>query len=157
MPNEYSGFTVPAATDLADGPQAFRDYTDDVDARLDAMDALYGQFRAFPTKAAMDAWAAPEGAMATSVGIVWLRGGGEWNPYRISGRDAAPPVGTVQAVIFDYPFPDGNTYGALLTTAGANASVAHFVSAVTRTGFQYKVNVTTTWVYWEAFYVNQVP
>lgn len=38
MPTTYGGATIPVATDLADGPEAFRDYTDSF-ASIDAMEA----------------------------------------------------------------------------------------------------------------------
>lgn len=62
MPATYKGLTVPTSTDLADGPKAFRDYTDTLPAS-DALAALAGgvSFRVFTTKAELDAWAAPLG------------------------------------------------------------------------------------------------
>jgi hypothetical protein len=112
MPNEYLGMTVPAATDLADGPQAFRDYTDDIDARLDAMDLVIGpgNVRGFATKAALDAWTPSPGAIGFAVGIMWIRidafSGNpvRWCPYQQAGTAWWPSGSASLQITFPYPF-----------------------------------------------------
>src|SRR5262245_34647960 len=73
MPTPYKGLTIPLSSDLADGPAAFRDYTDSL------------PYQAFATTAARDAWsAAYNGALCvtTDTGTLWLRKNNVWQPVQ---------------------------------------------------------------------------
>jgi hypothetical protein len=152
---DYKGLTVPESTDLADGPRAFREYTDDLPTS-DALLAVEAKmmYRVFPNKAAMDAWAAPVGALAWA-GILWHRVASAWSPYRLTGRCAAPAVGVTKQVMFDAPFADGVIVGVNLSTRGTAASTP-WLTGVDTTNFQFRVNIATSTVYWEAYSVDQV-
>jgi hypothetical protein len=138
MPDEYEGFTIPVATDVADGPKAFREYTDDLDDRLDALDAAVatgGNFRVFTDSAALQAWAAPLGARANlivmqgarPIVVPYTRAGGianapTWFPH-LSGVWVGSPSGTSGRVNYVVPWPiDPPDLGGTVTWVMLHAS-----------------------------------
>ena len=149
MPTPYKGTTVPLPSDLADGPKAFKEFTDS----LPTADAM--AFRVVASKAALDLWQAPDGSLASLAGVLWVRLSGVWSPYRQSGRANAPGMGASHVVTFDWPFPTGYTIGVVLTPAGNGSTVPYLDSAATRNGFSFKVDMAT-WVYWTAFICDTV-
>jgi hypothetical protein len=145
MPATYKGLTVPVSTDKADGPAAFRDYTDTLPAS-EALQAYNtgtaGAYRLFATLAEMNAWAAPNGSIASVVedGNLYKRANAAW--VRAIPDDPVVPSLPRGAIYYS------NNLGQDTVAAGATVTIIDVALTGTLTKLRSAV-VTFSCVFYE--------